>query len=112
MNAYLLNRALGSISPSTFHAAQTTRLVQQLEPAPGIRFSARRDIFSGESQAGNEYPHEDAGLVFDDEVFAHKAGVNVLAIDHYEGRLYVTPILCLAPINGRQHGFWGCRSFD
>ncbi|EHA20888.1 hypothetical protein ASPNIDRAFT_120847, partial [Aspergillus niger ATCC 1015] len=70
-----------------------------LEPAPGIRFSARRDIFSGESQAGNEYPHEDAGLVFDDEVFAHKAGVNVLAIDHYEGRLYVTPILCLAPIN-------------
>lgn len=105
MNAYLLNRVLGSISPSTFHVAQTTRLVQQLEPAPGIRFSARRDILLGGSQ-------EDAGLIFDDEVFAHKAGVNVLAIDHYDGRLYVTLILCLAPINGRQHGLWGCRPFN
>lgn len=112
MNAYLLNRALGSISPSTFHVAQTTQLVQQLEPAPGIRFSARRDISVGNSQAGNGHSPQNAGVVFDDEVYAHKAGVNVLAIDHYDGRLYVTPILYLAPINGRQYGVWGRRPFD
>ncbi|OJJ70809.1 hypothetical protein ASPBRDRAFT_126716 [Aspergillus brasiliensis CBS 101740] len=90
MNAYLLNRALGSISPSTFHVAQTTQLVQQLEPAPGIRFSARRDISFGNSQAGNGHSPQDAGVVFDDEVYAHKAGVNVLAIDHYDGRFMVS----------------------
>lgn len=72
MNSYLLNRALGSVSPYDFHVAQTTRLVQLLEPAPGIRFSCRR---------GSAAADED-----DDEIFAHKAGANVLAIDQYEGR--------------------------
>lgn len=76
MNSYLLNRALGSITPSTFHAAQTTRLVHHLEPAPGIRF------FSRQSQQAGNVPEEDS----ENEVYAHKAGVNVLAIDQYEGR--------------------------
>lgn len=79
MNSYLLNRTLGSISPSTFHVAQTTRLVHHLEPAPGIRFSSR----SQPQQA--EHTEEDE-LDPENEAFAHKAGVNVLAIDQYEGR--------------------------
>lgn len=79
MNSYLLNRTLGSISPSTFHVAQTTRLVHHLEPAPGIRFS------SHQPQQAGEHTEED-GLDTENEAFAHKAGVNVLAIDQYEGR--------------------------
>ena len=75
MNAYLLNRALGSITPSTFHVAQTTQLVQHLEPSPGIRFSSRKK------------PHPQEDVLGSDEVFAHQAGANVLAIDQYDGRL-------------------------
>lgn len=76
MNSYILNRALGSITPTTFHVAQTTRLVHHLEPAPGIRFSSRK-------QANT--PEEDGGDA-ENEILAHKSGVNVLAIDQYEGR--------------------------
>ncbi|KAL2822710.1 WD40-repeat-containing domain protein [Aspergillus cavernicola] len=80
MNSYLLNRALGSITPSSFHRAQTTRLVHNIEPAPGIRFS---------SQPGNSR-EVDTRIPSSDEVFAHRAGANVLAIDQYEGRFMVS----------------------
>lgn len=84
MNSYLLNRSLGSIDPNTFYAAQTTRLVHNLEPAPGIRFSSRK-------AATPPRPRDDADLDLDpepieDETFAHKAGVKCLAIDQFEGR--------------------------
>jgi DNA excision repair protein ERCC-8 len=81
MNSYLLNRALGSVTPNTFHVAQTSRLVHHLEPAPGIRFSSRKPA-----------PPQDDATAFDQEldpigeVFAHKSGVNCLAIDQFEGR--------------------------
>ncbi|KAL2798956.1 WD40-repeat-containing domain protein [Aspergillus keveii] len=76
MNAYLLNRALGSITPSAFHLAQTTRLVHNLEPAPGIRFSS-------DDKANTQ-------VATPDELVAHKAGANVLALDQYEGRFMVS----------------------
>lgn len=79
MNSYILNRALGSISPTTFHVAQTTRLVHHIEPAPGIRFSSRKPRQIENTIEENE---EDPG----NELLAHKSGVNVLAIDQFEGR--------------------------
>lgn len=79
MNSYILNRAIGSISPTTFHVAQTTRLVHHLEPAPGIRFSSRRP-----QQVGNTTEENEEGP--ENELLAHKSGVNVLAIDQFEGR--------------------------
>lgn len=79
MNAYLLNRALGSIPPSGFHVAQTTRLVQHVEPGPGIRFSSQKKPVAAEDGL-------EAGEAIE-EVHAHRAGANVLAIDQYEGRL-------------------------
>lgn len=83
MNSYLLNRALGSVSSHAFHVAQTTRLVQNLEPAPGIRFSSRRAAPANRSRDDATSLDED-DLV--EEVFAHKSGVNCLAIDQFEGR--------------------------
>jgi DNA excision repair protein ERCC-8 len=82
MNSYLLNRALGSVTPNVFHVAQTSRLVHNLEPAPGIRFSSRKAAT----------PSQDDATAFDQEldpvtaVFAHKSGVKCLAIDQFEGR--------------------------
>lgn len=78
MNSYLLNRALGSIAPSTFHTAQTARLVHHLEPAPGIRFSSK-----------HQAEFEGHGLDTEGDIYAHRAGANVLAIDQYDGRWWV-----------------------
>ncbi|KAL2863850.1 WD repeat protein [Aspergillus lucknowensis] len=83
MNSYLLNRALGSITPSSFHLAQTKRLVHNLEPAPGIRFSSSRVQPTSHGEAGTPTPIEDG-------VLAHSAGANVLAVDQYEGRFMVS----------------------
>ncbi|KAF9890851.1 hypothetical protein FE257_005425 [Aspergillus nanangensis] len=87
MNSYLLNRTLGSISSHDFHVAQTSRLVQHLEPAPGIRFSNHTTT----KRRPDDGPHAmDAQLPSQDDFVAHKAGVNVLAIDHYDGRFLVS----------------------
>jgi DNA excision repair protein ERCC-8 len=88
MNSYLLNRALGSVSPNAFHVAQTTRLVHSLEPAPGIRFTSRRAASANQSQ-GAATPLDQDDPTIAENVVAHKSGVNCLAIDQFEGRLYV-----------------------
>lgn len=83
MNSFLLNRALGSVSPHDFNVVQTTRLVHHLDPAPGIRFSSRRVTAADESHNGT--PDLEADFAAE-EVFAHKSGVKCLAIDQFEGR--------------------------
>lgn len=84
MNSYLLNRALGSVNPNEFHVAQTTRLVHNLEPAPGIRFSSRRAATPTDQSEDVAPLDQELGVTA--EVFAHKSGVNSLAIDQFEGR--------------------------
>jgi DNA excision repair protein ERCC-8 len=85
MNSLLLNRAQGSMSPLAFQVAHTSRLVQLLEPAPGIRF-ADRHVSSSVEGAGYRIPESVPRAVSVDEMLAHRAGVNVLAIDQHEGR--------------------------
>jgi DNA excision repair protein ERCC-8 len=84
MNSYLLNRSLGSVAPNEFHVAQTTRLVHNIEPAPGIRFSSRRALTTDDSE--DDVAPLDQELGASAELFAHKSGVNRLAIDQFEGR--------------------------
>lgn len=83
MNSYLLNRALGSVAPNAFHTAQTERLVHYLGPAPGIRFSSRKAARSDVSQDDTALSSE---LDPTEQLFAHRSGVNCLAIDQFEGR--------------------------
>lgn len=83
MNTFLLSRAQGFVSPQTFSVTQTCRLLHSLEPAPGIRFNSQNDVIKKQQSAGLD--------IFDDgpllqEVSAHRAGVNTLAIDQHEGR--------------------------
>lgn len=86
MNSFLLNRSQGSIRPSEFHTAQCTRLVHGLEPALGIRFTSNPTNTPRENEDVDEPEGLSEGLINDDEVWAHKAGANVLAIDQYEKR--------------------------
>ncbi|GIJ82083.1 DNA excision repair protein ERCC-8 [Aspergillus pseudoviridinutans] len=88
MNSYLLNRALGSITPHSFHVSQTTRLVHHLEPAPRIRFSSLRDIPGG--QSGRDSALFDVNPGYESDAVAHRAGVNVLAIDQNDSRFMVS----------------------
>lgn len=85
MNSYLLNRALGSVSSNAFHVAQTSRLVHNFEPAPGIRFSSRRAAPADRSQDDGT-PLDEELVPIVEEVYAHKSGANCLAIDQFEGR--------------------------
>lgn len=60
--------------------AQTSHLVRLIEPSPRLRFTSLATATGG----NHEEPPFDHGL--SDELVAHKAGVNVLAIDQYGGR--------------------------
>lgn len=85
MNSYLLNRALGSVIPREFHRAQTHRLVHNIEPAPGIRFSSRK-ASAPTDQSEDDVAPLDQELGIAAEVVSHKSGVNCLAVDQFEGR--------------------------
>lgn len=80
MNAYLLSRSLGSIGPQSLQRAETNRLLHAVQPAPGIRFDGSDDALASVSipTAGGD------GALY--ETWAHKAGVNALVIDRFEGR--------------------------
>ncbi|KAL2350723.1 WD40-repeat-containing domain protein [Cryomyces antarcticus] len=79
MNSYLLNRAIGSISPQALERAQTTRLLHALQPAPSISFSNGRKARSIDDTVGGR-----DGVTHN--YLAHPAGVNTIAIDKFEGR--------------------------
>lgn len=70
MNALLLNRALGAISPPAFQRHETTRLLHALQ-STSVRFD------------GSAEPDSDA---LPEDVKAHAAGVNAMTIDKFEGR--------------------------
>ena len=73
MNTYLFGRALGSVSPQALQRAHCLELLHAIQPAPGIRFDGRKR------------EHQD-DILERDVVWAHKAGVNCITIDKFEGR--------------------------
>ena len=80
MTLNLLSRALGSISPQALQNAETSRLLGCLQAAPSIRF----DGSDGTAQTKAQHIRDQEDGVSD--VWAHKSGVNCLAIDRFEGR--------------------------
>ncbi|KAL1304677.1 hypothetical protein AAFC00_003633 [Neodothiora populina] len=79
MNSFLLNRALGTISPQHLARAQNSRLLHALQPSNDTALSIKSP--SDEAIAGQ--PDEvniERGCV------AHPAGVNSITIDKFEGR--------------------------
>ncbi len=73
----LLGRALGTISPQVLQRAETSRLLHPIQAAPGVRF----DGSDAPAQASSSRDVED-----EQDVWAHRAGVNCLTIDRFEGR--------------------------
>ena len=75
MNSYLLGRELGTVSSSTVQRTETNRLLLALQAAPRIKFDG------SDGAAGLSHDTSNAG-----DVWAHRAGVNCIAIDRFEGR--------------------------
>ena len=79
MNSFLLNRALGAISPQALATAQNTRLVYALQPSSDVVLSIKRP------DAETERDYSDERSIARGSV-AHPAGVNSITIDKFEGR--------------------------
>ena len=79
MNSHLLGRELGNLSHKSVQQAETNRLLLALDAAPDIRFDGRDP---GTTTAGAGLEDSKAG----EEIWAHRAGVNSIVIDQFEGR--------------------------
>lgn len=86
MNSFLLNRASDTIHPRAFERAQTTRLINALQPAPRIRFSGERAQATTQQQRQEQDGSTATELNHVQQVWAHRAGVNTITIDRFEGR--------------------------
>ena len=80
MTSNIFGRALGSISPQALQKAETSRLLDSLQAAPGIRFDSSDAPTPSRAQGSRDGGDELGGT------WAHRAGVNCLAIDRFEGR--------------------------
>ena len=80
MTSNLLGRALGIVSPQALQQAETSRLLHSLQAAPGIRFNGGDGAAAEASSqnVGDEGEQKDT--------WAHRAGVNCLTVDRFEGR--------------------------
>ncbi|MDI1491050.1 MAG: hypothetical protein OHK93_002255 [Ramalina farinacea] len=79
----LFARAIGALGPFAFQQAETARLLDSLQAAPNVK----HDGSSGPMPAGNVGGEEQApNSERDHGPWAHRAGVNCLTIDRFEGR--------------------------
>ena len=77
MNSYLFGRALGTFSHEALQRAESSRLLHAIEAAPGVRFDGE-DGTAAASESGRTHDR--------DILWAHKAGVNCVTIDKFEGK--------------------------
>lgn len=79
MNSFLLNRALGTISPQALARAQNTRLLYALQSSNDVVLSIKSPV-SATQEGRTEEIDITRGSV------AHPAGVNSITIDNFEGK--------------------------
>ena len=78
MTSNLFGRALGIVSPQILLRNETSKLLHDIEGAPGI-------VFDG-SDASLHAPADSHGKTQKQSVWAHRAGVNTIVIDSFQGR--------------------------
>lgn len=82
MDSQLFARALGTVGPETVQRAEPSRRLHAIQPAPDIEFDGRGPqptTYDGDQQSKSR------GAI-GEEIRAHRAGVNCIAIDRFEGR--------------------------
>ena len=81
MNSYLLSRSLGIFGPQTFQRAESDRLLHAIQACPNVIF----DSSDAAAPLCDAMQHETRDCNTP-KVWAHRAGVNSLVIDRFEGR--------------------------
>ena len=90
MNQLLYERSTGNLSPQAFACLQSTRLLHNLQPSPlhhfdgGEREAVIEQRAPGPSSSAQEYE------VQEQRVWAHQAGINALALEHFDRRLLLS----------------------
>ena len=79
MNSQFLGRELGNISYKVLQQDETNRLLLALDAAPQIKFDGRDAAVAAQEARG-------FGTSDKEDVWAHRAGVNKIVIDQFEGR--------------------------
>lgn len=74
----LLTRSAGLTQSSQLTYEHSTRLLLALQPAPHVRFDGYSD--------NNSLQRDEQRPLDAERPFAHRAGVNALAIERFEGR--------------------------
>ncbi|KAL8784712.1 MAG: hypothetical protein Q9213_003808 [Squamulea squamosa] len=82
MDSQLFARALGTVGPEAIQRAELSRRLYAIQPAPDIEFDGR-----GSHSMTNDGDQQNRSRgAMGDEIRAHRAGVNCIAIDRFEGR--------------------------
>ena len=101
MNGQLLNRSLGTIGHQSLVQWHTSQLIDALKPRPSLRFEAEPKHQPGEniesSQDAAAHPHNVRRGDPHPLVYAHRSGVNALAIDPFDARMYAQARLHHSP---------------
>ncbi len=87
MNQLLFERSTGNLSPGAFARLQTARLLGSFVAAPHFRFDGGEKGVSVNKDEGGPV----AGT--DPDLWAHQSGVNALAVERFEGRMWVLALL-------------------
>lgn len=82
MDSQLFARALGSISSETVRRAELSRRLHFIEPMPEIEFDGHGSL-SPTTESYRQYEYRRSTK---DQICAHRAGVNCIAVDRFEGR--------------------------
>lgn len=90
MNELLFDRAAGSLGPNAFARLETNRLLRSFRPAPHIRFDGGHKGLATSASFVEGSSSTLASQSQDGDVWAHQAGVNALALERFDGRMYAT----------------------
>ncbi|KAL8836736.1 MAG: hypothetical protein Q9170_002800 [Blastenia crenularia] len=81
MDSQLLGRSLGTTGPEATQRAELSRRLYAIQAAPEIRFDGRDERIGPSQDRQNEAV---------DNLRAHHAGVNSIAVDRFEGRYLIS----------------------
>lgn len=101
MNELLFERAAGNLGPNAFARLETNRLLRSFRPAPHLRFDGGHKGSATSVKVGETSSSALASQGQDGDIWAHQAGVNALALERFDGRMYVS--LITPPFASLQH---------
>ncbi|KAF3760802.1 WD40 repeat-like protein [Cryphonectria parasitica EP155] len=91
MDKSLFERATGALGPNVFAKLETTKLVRSFRPAPHFRFDGgHKGSATTDSTARGISRSAPANHEQGQDLWAHQAGVNALALERFDGRILIS----------------------